>query len=217
MRGSLHATRLSIQVRRSIPARAGEPLSAARSPDWGSVYPRACGGATWRAACTKACPGLSPRVRGSRRPLWSWSAIGGSIPARAGEPAALVVLECHRWVYPRACGGASCGRPKTSGTAGLSPRVRGSHSEGKFTHANRGSIPARAGEPSEDHACHDWHKVYPRACGGATLPSPAAFAASGLSPRVRGSRRHAVHEHEARGSIPARAGEPEPCSRPQRQ
>ena len=71
--------------RRSIPARAGEPIVVehVRSPtEVIKVYPRACGG-TFD------------------------SSIKGSIPARAGEPHAPKGEARHRriQVYPRACGG----------------------------------------------------------------------------------------------------------------
>ena len=52
-------------------------------------------------------------------------------------------------------------------------------------------------------------RVYPRACGGTKSPTGRAGAGIGLSPRVRGNRLIAGLLDLFRGSIPARAGEPE--------
>ena len=50
--------------------------------------------------------------------------------------------------------------------------------------------------------------VYPRVCGGADLDTRDTGRSEGLSPRVRGSHRHASRISAARRSIPACAGEP---------
>ena len=74
--------------------------------------------------------------------------------------------------------------------------------------AQRGSIPARAGEPAMNTISSPAAMVYPRACGG-TVPSQARpTAAAGLSPRVRGNRRRLHQPPNRHRSIPARAGEP---------
>ena len=51
----------------SIPACAGEPQPAGASPQSWGVYPRVCGGASPSPEPWPAAPGLSPRVRGSRK------------------------------------------------------------------------------------------------------------------------------------------------------
>ncbi len=71
-----------------------------------------------------------------------------------------------------------------------------------------GSIPARAGEPPPDIAQPLAPGVYPRACGGAAVRFARSVAASGLSPRVRGSRAVGSPAYKEQRSIPARAGEP---------
>ena len=71
---------------RSIPAYAGEPLTAAALSDFRPVYPRVCGGTYEGASGTRNWNGLSPRMRGN---LWRRLAAykrRGSIPAYAGEP-----------------------------------------------------------------------------------------------------------------------------------
>ena len=49
----------------------------------------------------------------------------GTIPAHAGEPGAIRVSGDTYGDYPRACGGTITARTIGTGTAGLSPRMRG--------------------------------------------------------------------------------------------
>ena len=91
---------------------------------------------------------------------------------------------------------------------GLSPRVRGSHLDGRDAHGRRRSIPACAGEPLDDGRRVVGVEVYPRVCGGASIRLFAFSITIGLSPRVRGSPLAQIAERVAGGSIPACAGEP---------
>ena len=175
----------------------------------GPVYPRACGGTILVAGggdplvlrvYPRACGGTGVGRNG-------WQISGGSIPARAGEP----------------------GRPRLAATIqqwGLSPRVRGNrlglglHRACGGTDTGR-SIPARAGEPAGPPRSLRW--VYPRACGGTGLPQspplgvyPRACGGTahdrgqsgdGLYPRACGGTAYGSAVR-AKGSIPARAGEP---------
>ena len=52
--------------RRSIPARAGEPLAYSVAEAAEAVYPRACGGTPGSITSHRANRGLSPRVRGNQ-------------------------------------------------------------------------------------------------------------------------------------------------------
>ena len=52
------------------------------------------------------------------------------------------------------------------------------------------------------------NRVYPRACGGTLAFTLIPLMFAGLSPRVRGNHALLDIDAEARGSIPARAGEP---------
>ena len=95
---------------RSIPARAGEPATRVTDPPNVKVYPRACGGTITSPLAVRFSRGLSPRVRGNRRPLRPCVTHRRSIPARAGEPSIIFAISVLTQVYPRACGGtANCG------------------------------------------------------------------------------------------------------------
>ena len=192
----------------SIPARAGEPQSIVGSRWNHRVYPRACGGTIITLPGYANAIGLSPRVRGNR---WSWRhspADGGSIPARAGEPAKSTAKSLGAKVYPRACGGTGSGVGLASGSGGLSPRVRGNRGPRHHWPDESGSIPARAGEPRSTCADTSRHRVYPRACGGTGLGAVDLAVLQGLSPRVRGNPVRHDYARIVAGSIPARAGEP---------
>ena len=134
--------------RRSIPARAGEPIGLLYPYCQHRVYPRTCGGtAQWSRGYLMGM-GLSPHVRGNRHlPSFHFTRTG-SIPARAGEPWTPKGSRRTNWVYPRTCGGTAVPHRTTQASMGLSPHVRGNHCLRAGAHDGIGSIPARAGEPT---------------------------------------------------------------------
>ena len=94
--------------------------------------------------------------------------------------------------------------------------MRGSPKQPALGDHARRSIPASAGEPSGSRSYTDRYWVYPRECGGAVRSTLPLHIKQGLSPRVRGSRRHnGSHRSEPR-SIPASAGEPSTTTMPTR-
>ena len=192
----------------SIPACAGEPANRPRSARKRRVYPRVCGGTVWSATGDWAAAGLSPRVRGNRRPPRRAGGRPGSIPACAGEPH----CESGSWmllrVYPRVCGGTLFRVPQPPSFAGLSPRVRGNPRSDASLHDASGSIPACAGEPGDVADPSGHQRVYPRVCGGTVLMFWRRRPQKGLSPRVRGNRAGGRGRSRGGGSIPACAGEP---------
>ena len=188
MRGNHFSASTASVASGSIPAHAGEPHGEALIGDVRGVYPRACGGTRARAG-----------VHESR---------AGSIPAHAGEPRCLGRLAGASRVYPRACGGTVITSTLHVRSTGLSPRMRGNHSETKSLRLCRGSIPAHAGEPPARRSPSMSRRVYPRACGG-TAGLPLDLGPSrGLSPRMRGNRHSRCPRTGQAGSIPAHAGEP---------
>ena len=173
-----------------------------------TVYPRACGGTSYRPWKVAVTGGLSPRVRGNPGRVEKNSTNWGSIPARAGEPQNLPSDWPKDRVYPRACGGTRDTYVASKDTNGLSPRVRGNPNRGRGSPSRARSIPARAGEPYISLPTSQRPPVYPRACGGTRWSSEISSVMMGLSPRVRGNHDEGVALHHALRSIPARAGEP---------
>ena len=80
-----------------------------------------------------------------------------------------------------------------------------------ISRSSQRSIPAGAGEPVLGRRLGDGAQVYPRGCGGTSIPSCSATRTRGLSPRVRGN----LPQRDVRAvvirSIPAGAGEPQIC------
>ena len=167
-----------------------------------------CGGAAHIRLISAPRVGLSPRVRGSpSRMPWIVSILG-PIPACAGEPRSRWARQPFNWAYPRVCGGAYVKRRATDERRGLSPRVRGSLTEGPADCLCMGPIPACAGEPKRPPKSKERVWAYPRVCGGAFNHPFPLFGLLGLSPRVRGSRTERRGGGMAWGPIPACAGEP---------
>ncbi len=152
--------------------------------------------------------GLSPRVRGNHRRAVVEPGLGGSIPARAGEPCPVPRRPPTAGVYPRACGGTINLEGRFVSDKGLSPRVRGNRCWPRGYRGKDRSIPARAGEPGSPPNARNIHRVYPRACGGTSPPASVTAPLKGLSPRVRGNPVMLNAMAGIAGSIPARAGEP---------
>ena len=92
-----------------IPACAGKPRSPRASPPARRDYPRVCGEAMTTDLIIQLVLGLSPRVRGSRRPAPDCSGSAGIIPACAGKPFTSERCNADSRDYPRVCGEAPCG------------------------------------------------------------------------------------------------------------
>ena len=86
--------------------------------------------------------------------------------------------------------------------------MRGSLRRPSGAHRSRGPIPAHAGEPRTRAAWRRRGWPYPRACGGAATAHHIRQAATGLSPRMRGSLVELTRPELREGPIPAHAGEP---------
>ena len=187
VRGNHYLLQTGQIVEGSIPACAGEPRLYLLLRDPSRVYPRVCGGTPSVESATVRAEGLSPRVRGNRRPSRWRAASARSIPACAGEPSVELLRMVGRPVYPRVCGGTAVAAVEGGCEKGLSPRVRGNLVlRGQVNKVQR-SIPACAGEPSIGSSSTAAASVYPRVCGGTAIPSGAVIWWGGLSPRVRGN------------------------------
>ena len=209
MRGNLGGPVGGMIGNGSIPACAGEPPRCPTSALRPKVYPRVCGGTAFKAETPDNLKGLSPRVRGNQVRAMSREVRERSIPACAGEPRMTVARGCGWWVYPRVCGGTRQEEADRKLTAGLSPRVRGNRHDAARARQQDGSIPACAGEPTSRANPRRRRRVYPRVCGGTSVPSAYSTMIAGLSPRVRGNRLQIDRGDPALGSIPACAGEPQ--------
>ena len=167
VRGSLVSTDAGRSAARSIPACAGKPTVLGSNAPLGRVHPRVCGEAVharWRLDGLK---GPSPRVRGSPIVVAGVGRKMGSIPACAGKPYLVLLVNPEPRVHPRVCGEACTSARPTSLRPGPSPRVRGSHARVAYPHLHDGSIPACAGKPERVTGDVWFERVHPRVCGEA--------------------------------------------------
>ena len=147
VRGNLPSASRRVRSRGSIPACAGEPRRRSCLTPAPGVYPRVCGGTRAVEAQPAGYEGLSPRVRGNLEFHRDRRVSVGSIPACAGEPGLLQLVDHYSRVYPRVCGGTDTPLPAMLVQSGLSPRVRGNRLVAVIVDGLLGSIPACAGEP----------------------------------------------------------------------
>ena len=130
--------------------------------------------------------GLSPRGRGKLLPFRRPSIRPGSIPAWAGETYTGKGNLSIGKVYPRVGGGNSARSYRRRRSSGLSPRGRGKRRDSDRSLAERGSIPAWAGETSWNPGWSARPGVYPRVGGGNSGGKSRRRFPPGLSPRGRG-------------------------------
>ena len=207
-RGSRPCTSARRSRTGSIPAHAGQPSLAHNRPAWARVHPRSRGAAAIENLQRMDLAGPSPLTRGSRRRAQGPSAPWGSIPAHAGQPAALIAGGAGRRVHPRSRGAAHGDEHLHGRRQGPSPLTRGSHTS--IRHADRpmGSIPAHAGQPRRCGWRRVLPRVHPRSRGAATLSDLSTMLDAGPSPLTRGSLQRRPQRQLLFGSIPAHAGQP---------
>ena len=210
MRGTPHLCRDAAFGHGIIPAYAGNTLcSICRRSCW-KDHPRVCGEhlAVERLALVDA--GSSPRMRGTLCDGRSEIVQPGIIPAYAGNTNRVRLDGIRPRDHPRVCGEHRGGLTVLSEREGSSPRMRGTLVIGRVACVVLGIIPAYAGNTMAVEPCHALVWDHPRVCGEHVVNCSPPHAASGSSPRMRGTpenrRRHNIQiqdhprvcgEHEA--------------------
>ena len=150
--------------------------------------------------------GSSPRVRGTRLWWFSCSVLLGIIPACAGNTNRLAVRRPAWRDHPRVCGEHALLMILSTGSAGSSPRVRGTRTHETYSRWEVGIIPACAGNTWTEGLRPGDAGDHPRVCGEHAPPLACLFDARGSSPRVRGTHGRHVQNRTLAGIIPACAG-----------
>ncbi len=192
----------------SIPARAGQPPAQSVALPRPGVHPRSRGATTIERTCLLLTKGPSPLARGNRRRCPVCALDPRSIPARAGQPPSRGAHPRPPGVHPRSRGATVIVTRIVVVGWGPSPLARGNPVQLGRQALERGSIPARAGQPwwwaRRARGC----RVHPRSRGATVNFSIFIPISLGPSPLARGNHPHLVGVGADGGSIPARAGQP---------
>ena len=191
---------------RFIPAWAGNtaPRPARGCPS--AVHPRVGGEHRARRGGIMPACGSSPRGRGTHSPTPWWPPLYRFIPAWAGNTARIVSLAADIAVHPRVGGEHPRTTPRASISPGSSPRGRGTQRLRVGGGVPARFIPAWAGN-TNIAICNTRHRaVHPRVGGEHLTPTHLTSAASGSSPRGRGTRVDALLFEDCARFIPAWAG-----------
>ena len=195
---------------RSIPACTGKPPRNVSAATPSEVYPRMYGETRYNRSPISSRPGLSPHVRGNRRPGVQHFPGGGSIPACTGKPPTHGLFWVPGAVYPRMYGETLLHLLQPARYLGLSPHVRGNRAPAGSCPTGLGSIPACTGKPVGGRPAWRARRVYPRMYGETELLGLRADIKKGLSPHVRGNLRPIAPIPSSSRSIPACTGKPCP-------
>ncbi len=210
-RGNRRPARAPSRRRGSIPARAGQPSSWRSSSTAWRVHPRSRGATANWPEIRERILGPSPLARGNRRAGQACGGHDGSIPARAGQPAAAGSACRTGRVHPRSRGATAIHPGGLGAGVGPSPLARGNPHEPGGRQRSHGSIPARAGQPTRSRRWPRHEGVHPRSRGATERYGMQADLEYGPSPLARGNHELPAEEVDPLGSIPARAGQPIPA------
>ena len=150
--------------------------------------------------------GSSPRLRGTEIQGSSSREIPRFIPAPAGNSPFVTLSHLPISVHPRACGEQVRIAVSELGAFGSSPRLRGTVYYIQHNQKLSRFIPAPAGNSTAHCLRCSNRPVHPRACGEQTLLSDIPIAASGSSPRLRGTVPATPERWGRNRFIPAPAG-----------
>ena len=154
--------------------------------------------------------GSSPRVRGTRDGARDRERNARFIPACAGNARAPPRSVRCSPVHPRVCGERQTRSARARRMSGSSPRVRGTRSCAGSTLACARFIPACAGNAPARTPRYRLDTVHPRVCGERLAFLTDFHAASGSSPRVRGTPELRAVDGLIQRFIPACAGNAQP-------
>ena len=189
-----------------IPACAGNTLLLEHIGAKFRDHPRVCGEHITATEDDHIIPGSSPRVRGTPDAVCRELRGGGIIPACAGNTRPEWRRQAGSRDHPRVCGEHDSAGSVSTGSLGSSPRVRGTPLDRVEDVADRGIIPACAGNTLPMPWRGRLWRDHPRVCGEHRQVVRHRHDALGSSPRVRGTRSSDSAQPLRVGIIPACAG-----------
>ena len=206
MRGTPRLLSKYDPCRRIIPAHAGNSQvnlnKCLLTPD----HPRACGELAAAYSSSGTTDGSSPRMRGTHPMRTLHSLRTRIIPAHAGNSSDATQRASRVPDHPRACGELSSRVMELVGSAGSSPRMRGTPRPTLRRALALRIIPAHAGNSKHFQPRIRIKADHPRACGELGWPAPLPDTTAGSSPRMRGTRLKWCRSSWSKRIIPAHAG-----------
>ncbi len=164
-----------------------------------SVHPHVCGERVHCVHCVAPFYGSSPRVWGTRFGVGICPPESRFIPTCVGNAARVAGRIMDISVHPHVCGERLGNSMEARFTRGSSPRVWGTHRNGKAMMRITRFIPTCVGnaQPSPDRLCHQ--AVHPHVCGERNNGCCILAATNGSSPRVWGTPSHyRFHQYRSR-------------------
>ena len=150
--------------------------------------------------------GSSPLARGTLEHRPHIKAAPGLIPARAGNTSFPNDGAGIPWAHPRSRGEHEPCLCTQGSRRGSSPLARGTRFFLDFPPFQLGLIPARAGNTQRNDGGGSYVRAHPRSRGEHMDLLGILLVAWGSSPLARGTRALAPTPTDAKGLIPARAG-----------
>ena len=187
MRGTPTAVERVLPKPGIIPAYAGNTPERTVSLVASRDHPRVCGEHTGRGDSRGVTQGSSPRMRGTPGTRYHVRHYAGIIPAYAGNTLQQTVADDLQADHPRVCGEHRWSSRRHSTHPGSSPRMRGTLFDERFRADGGGIIPAYAGNTYNYKKIRTRRRDHPRVCGEHHFPVRMPLAASGSSPRMRGT------------------------------
>ena len=149
VRGRQIVQAVAEDLRRLIPAGAGQTDCAGGGGGSASAHPRGCGADPGFDLNDTGTWGSSPRVRGRQPRRFVRPDSGGLIPAGAGQTVRPWTARRRAWAHPRGCGADRSTRQFHISVWGSSPRVRGRPATATPENPPEGLIPAGAGQTGQ--------------------------------------------------------------------
>ena len=212
VRGTAPRARVIGNLRRFIPACAGNRAIRESHLRPATVHPRVCGEQAIGVRRPFESGGSSPRVRGTARSAGPFRTPPRFIPACAGNSPSINVRVRFLTVHPRVCGEQPGLIARIRHQNGSSPRVRGTVHDNSMASELQRFIPACAGNRARRQCAQRIYSVHPRVCGEQLLSQILEPRPRGSSPRVRGTAVSAGTIVQSVRFIPACAGNSFSCS-----
>ena len=199
---------------RFIPTGVGNTEPHHHSRKQGTVHPHGCGEHQDNARRDATTAGSSPRVWGTLHVVQAGRAGCRFIPTGVGNTEVLPMPSRRATVHPHGCGEHGEIPPVLHRWHGSSPRVWGTHTQGKLGNLDQRFIPTGVGNTAPWQQSPEQASVHPHGCGEHDFSASGWVSVRGSSPRVWGTHHRARRQPRWSRFIPTGVGNTwRPCAR----